>query len=54
MGVFCADEKDKHHMQTTLMCIIAPMDLGLQDNQFLLQKAYNPRALSFIPRELAE
>ena len=34
------------------MCLIALTDLGLQDNQF--QKAYNLRALSFIPRELAE
>lgn len=46
------DEKDKHHMQTTLMCIIALIDLGLQENHF--QKVYNPRALSFITRELAD
>ena len=52
MANFVQDKKDKHHMQTTLMCIFALIDLGLQENQF--QKVYNPRALSFITREIAE
>lgn len=49
---FVQDERDKHCMQTTLMCFIALIDLGLQDNQ--LQRAYNLKAVSLIPRELAE
>lgn len=36
------------------MCAIALADLGLQDNQFLLQRVYNLKAVLFISRELAE
>lgn len=52
MAVFVYDERDKYHMQTTLMYVIALINLATQGSQF--QKDYNLRALSFIPRELAE
>lgn len=51
-AVFVYDVKDKHHIQITLMYVIVLIDLAVQGSQF--QKDYNLRALSFIPRELAE